>query len=261
MRVSKTNDGLIGFFEKIVRAHPFLYIIVRKLIRFTNIFEKDFDGLKKIFFKKKINIIDVGASDGISIKFFFNNFNVNKIACFEPNRKYVNILEKTYKKKLIIYPFAIGDKNTAKKIFFPKYNFFGYYSDIITYAHYDMKLLLHFIKDFKFRKNLTIGEETIITTLVKKLPFKVDLLKIDTNGFELNVILGLLKFISKDRPVMIIEINKDNTKISKLLLKLDYQGYYYSTKFKKFSNKIQKGSTNKYFLQSKEANIINEFIN
>ena len=265
MRISKTNYGILGFLEKIVRSHPLLYIIIRKLIRFTNIFERDFDGLKQIFFDEKINIIDVGASDGISIKYFLNNFNVNKIACFEPNRKYVSILRKIYKKKVIIYPFAVGNQNTIKKkFFFPQYKIFGYCFNIITYAHNDKKLLRFFMKDFKFNKNLTIGEGTIALTLVKKLPFKIDLLKIDTNGFELSVIQGLLKFIKKDKPVLIIEINKDNKKISKLMSKLNYRGCYYSTKFKKFSTKVQKGSTNKYFLQNTKTNkkvFLNRFFN
>ena len=46
-RKSSTNVGLIGIFEKIIRSHPLLYIFYRSIIRFTNIFEKDFDGLKK----------------------------------------------------------------------------------------------------------------------------------------------------------------------------------------------------------------------
>ena len=42
MRVSKTNEGFLSVLEKIIRAHPLIYIIFRVLIRFTNIFEKDF---------------------------------------------------------------------------------------------------------------------------------------------------------------------------------------------------------------------------
>jgi len=84
MRKSSTNIGIIGIFEKIIRSHPLVYWIVRSLIRYTNIFEVDFDGLKKIYLNNNINIIDVGASDGLSVKFFLNNLSVNKVICFEP---------------------------------------------------------------------------------------------------------------------------------------------------------------------------------
>lgn len=248
MRISSTNIGIIGYLEKLIRAHPLIYIFVRSLIRFTNIFEKDFDGCKNIFFKKKINIIDIGASDGISIKYFYNNLNVNKIICFEPHKAYINILRKI-KKNIIIKPFAIGNKNENINIFYPRYKFFNTFFDIITYSHYDKILLKHFIKDFIFKKNLLIVKKKIKIKKIKKIYLKIDLIKIDTNGFELNIIKGLLNIIKKNKPALIIEINKDSRTISQILSKLDYKGFFYSIKEKKFQNKKVINATNKYFLQ------------
>ena len=246
MRTSSTNIGIVGFFEKNIRKHPLIYIIFRSLVRFTNIFEKDFDGLKKILFNKKINIIDVGASDGISAKFFLNNLKVNKIFCFEPYKNYIKILKKN--KKLIVKPYAIGDKNIKKTIFFPRYNFLGKKFDFITYAHYDQNLLNHFINDFHYQKNLSIARTTIKIKKIKDLKFKIDLIKIDTNGFEYNVIKGLMHIIKKHRPVLIIEINRDERKINKLLKKYNYNDYYYSLKKKSFSKKKDLNCTNKYLI-------------
>ena len=53
MRKSSTNVGILNLFEKIIRSHPLIYIFCRSLIRYSNIFEKDFDGLKLLNFKKK----------------------------------------------------------------------------------------------------------------------------------------------------------------------------------------------------------------
>ena len=123
MRSSETHEGVFSILEKIVRSHPAIYIIFRTLIKFTNIFEKDFDGLKLLHIdKKKINIIDVGASDGIASKFFNNNLNVGTIYCFEPNEYFLKILRKTKQRNIVIKPYAIGNKN-IKKIYFPRYNF------------------------------------------------------------------------------------------------------------------------------------------
>ena len=85
MSKSSTNSGLLNFFEKIIRSHPLLYVFARYFVRHTNIFEEDATGVKYINFKDSINIIDVGASDGIASKFFLNNLNVNKAICFEPS--------------------------------------------------------------------------------------------------------------------------------------------------------------------------------
>ena len=50
--------GLLSFFEKIIRSHPLIYIFIRSIVRFTNIFEKDFDGLKILKLEKIINFFD-----------------------------------------------------------------------------------------------------------------------------------------------------------------------------------------------------------
>ena len=103
MKTSKTNSGILNLFEKIVRSHPLLYFITRHLIRFTNIFEQDANGVSYINFSQKINIIDVGASDGIASKFFSRKLNVNKLICFEPYIPYVKILKKLGIENIKIY--------------------------------------------------------------------------------------------------------------------------------------------------------------
>ena len=90
MKPSKTNSGILNFFEKIVRSHPLLYFVIRYFIRFTNIFEQDANGVSYINLSQKINILDVGASDGIATKFFSRKLNVNKICLFTPYSKKLN---------------------------------------------------------------------------------------------------------------------------------------------------------------------------
>ena len=95
MIISKTaSSGLFQALEKIIRSHPLLYFITRYFIRYTNIFEQDANGVAYIKMAPSVNIIDVGASDGIASKFFNRTLNVNKIICFEPYIPYVKILKK-----------------------------------------------------------------------------------------------------------------------------------------------------------------------
>ena len=146
---------LFSFFEKIIRSHPLIYFVARSLIRFTNIYEQDWDGVKLLNLKEKVNIIDVGASDGIASKFLDRNLNIESVICFEPNKNYVNNLKKIKIKNMIVKPFAIGSKNSYKTIFFPRYKFFSKHLDLITYTYYDKKILLKQLSlDFKFRKNI-----------------------------------------------------------------------------------------------------------
>ena len=73
MKKSKTNTGFLYFLEKILRSHPLIYFIFRQFIIYTNIFEEDANGVVFLNLDKKINIIDVGASDGIASKFLIGS--------------------------------------------------------------------------------------------------------------------------------------------------------------------------------------------
>ena len=247
---TSVGSGVISiFFEKIIRSHPLVYFLSRNLIRFTNIFERDFDGVRILNLNGKVNIIDVGASDGIASKFFNKNLNIGSIICYEPDKSYINILKKINIKNLIIKPFAIGNTNCYKTIFFPRYKFFFRNFDLITYTFYNKKLLNHFLLDFKFRENISIIKKKIFIKKIKRVNKRIDLIKIDTNGFELSVIQGLINIIKKDKPALIIELNQDEKKIEKLLKKLSYKAYYYSTNREEFTPKKKRYSRNKYYLQ------------
>ena len=253
MKQSRTNSGILFFCEKIIRSHPLIYFISRSLIRFTNIAEKDFNGVKLLNLKNKANVIDVGASDGIASKFFNRNLSIGSITCFEPNNYYVKILKKTNIKNLIIKPFAIGNRNGYKTIFFPRYKFFSKNLDLPTYTFYDQKILIRrLLLDFKFRKNISIIKKKIFIKRVKKINKKIDLIKIDVNGFDLSVIKGLIYIIKKDRPALIVEtaeVPDHDKKIARFLKKFSYKSYYFLSSRKKFSLVKNKYSENTFFLQ------------
>ena len=80
---------------------------------------------------------------------------------------------------------------------------------------------------------------------------KIHLIKIDTNGHELSIIKGLMKFIKKDKPALIVEENYDTSKIMRLLKKYSYKGYYYSINKKNFTLKRDSNALNIYYLQKK----------
>ena len=67
--------------EKNIRTHPLLYYIMRSFVRYTNIFEEDANGVKFLNFDKEINLIDVGASDGIATKFFNGKLSIKNTIC------------------------------------------------------------------------------------------------------------------------------------------------------------------------------------
>ena len=227
MHQNTTHSGILGFIEKLLRLIPIIYIFSRSLIKYTNYFEEDFDCLKIIFKDKKINIIDVGASDGIASKFFLNNLNVKKILCFEPQSIFFNDLKKLKKsnKQINIYKFGLSSNKNYQTLHVPYVNFFDKKYYLSTYTFPKKEDLLKQIKtDFLISPKI---EKIKIKINKPKLPkYKFDLIKIDTNGSELSVILALKKVIKRDRPVLIIE-NNDIKNINFYLKKMEYSKYYY----------------------------------
>ena len=249
---SKTQNGILYVIEKIIRSHPLLYLITRSLIRFTNIFEIDFEGIKLINFKKKITIYDIGASDGIASKYFLNNLTVKKIYCFEPDETYVKILKNLKIKKLIIKPYGIGNKTFECDIFMPRYKFFKKKYDLTTYSFFDKYYLIKQINlDFKFRKNISIIKKKIYIKKIDKIKTNIDLIKIDTNGYELQVINALKDTIKNSKPVIKLETNQDILNIKKFLKKYSYNDYFYNVDEKKLKRVKKKYPLNTYFLQKK----------
>jgi FkbM family methyltransferase len=227
-----------------------LYYFVRSLIRYTNIFEEDANGVSFLNFKNKVNIIDVGASDGIASKFFKNKLNVNKIICVEPNKTFVKILKKLKIQNLKVYPYGIGEQNKIYNIYYPRYHLFNKKFDLITYTFYEKKELKKYINlHFLFKKNISIIKDKIKIKKFKKTNFKIDLIKIDTNGFELSILKGIKDIIKDYKPVILLETGKDILKIEKLLKRYDYNKFLFSNNNKNFLKIKKKYPLNTYFLQ------------
>ena len=190
--------------------------MLNKLILFIIIIA-DYFHKKKIvqFFKKKnlINfncIFDVGAHKGETIKFFLKNFTFEKIYSFEPIpeifellEKNINLLGKLEKDKIVLENSALG--STERKISIKQMveSSSSTIRDINQNSRYfnKKKKLLYSSKDDFFKKievnQITLNKYTTINSIEK-----IDFLKIDTEGYELDVLIGLEKEIEKVRFIL-----------------------------------------------------------
>ncbi len=238
------NSGLLGFFEKIIRIIPHIYLIFRPLIKVTNFFEEDFNILKNIFGNKRINIVDIGASDGISALFFIRNLNAKNIYCYEPQIKFFNKLKNLKKKykNLILFNFGLGDKILNQNVFYPYIKIFNYKFVLYAYSFPEKKELESQIKmDFLIKPKIYRDKIKIKKFVSPK--DKISLVKIDTNGSEFNIVSSILPLIRRDKPVLIIENNNINKIYNKLKL----------LKYKKFC--VENNKLVKHYNQ-KNVNII-----
>ena len=80
--------------------------------------------------------------------------------------------------------------------------------------------------DFFNYKKLNIDKSIIQLKKYRTINKKIDLIKIDVNGYESQIIKAILKQIKKDKPLLVIVNNEKLKEINLLLKKYDYKKYY-----------------------------------
>ena len=169
----------------------------------------DFFYQKKIitFLKNNLDarldvLLDVGAHKGETISNFLKNFKIKNIYSFEASKDTYQILKKNvdkvkdvYKETNIeIFNFGIGS-SVESKIFYelPDSNSstFNLIDQKSSYFKRKNKILsLFFKKKFNIKENY-VSQIKLSQFIRNKELIKIDILKIDTEGYELEVIKGL----------------------------------------------------------------------
>lgn len=170
--------------------------IILFIIKFFDYFHQK-KILKFLKEKKKISnfdtLIDVGAHLGETIEIYSKNFKIKKIYSFEPNIKNYKILKnKNFGNlNITIENIALGSNNTSVVIKQMQESSSSTIKDINENSKYFIRK-----KKLLFNDNLNIHVDQKITqfTLAKyvreKKINKIDFLKIDTEGYEFDVLKG-----------------------------------------------------------------------
>ena len=109
---------------------------------------------------------------------------------------------------------------------------------LFTYTFYDLDELKKQIKlDFLNHEKIVIDKIRLKLKKFRVLNNNIDLIKIDVNGHELEIVKCLKKQIVKNHPLLVIENNKQISKIIKYLYKFGYRAYYKNNdSLKKYTN-------------------------
>ena len=225
--------------------------MIQKIVLFImSIF--DFFYQKKIlsFLKKNnlnnINILlDIGAHRGESINLFLNNMKVKKIISFEAspiNFEFLRKKQKIYSKKfsdteIIIENIALGSEN--KMMEFKHFNESS--SSTIKNINEESKYfkrkfnLLNLFNKGKIYQTFKIKIQNLKEYIENNNITTIDFLKIDTEGYEYEILLGLEDMIKLVKVIM-FEHHYDNmlkknytfTNINDLLVKNNFKKIYKS---------------------------------
>jgi FkbM family methyltransferase len=161
--------------------------------------------LKKIFKKKPIILVDIGSNEGSYIDLVDNNLSLKKIYCFEPIRELTEKIKKKYSlQKIHISNLALSNK--AKKTTFYQYAITS------TSSLYKQNNTYKSLKNLK--KTFKVETDKFDKIFNKKQ--KIDICKIDVQGEDYNVLLGMKK-------------NLKNKNIKLLKVELSFINFYEKT--------------------------------
>jgi FkbM family methyltransferase len=162
------------------------------------------------YIDNKSVIIDIGSNIGNHAVYFGKIKNVKKMYLFEPNEDAFSVLKKNIQINGLnnitnLYDFALGSKNSKAEI-----DLDG--SSLKNLGRTSIKESDKGDIEIKKLDNIEITEDT------------VDLIKIDVEGFEIEVIKGALETINRYKPVIWVEAFENNYEIVKELL--ESESYY-----------------------------------
>ena len=160
--------------------------------------------LKDKLKNKLINVIDVGAHKGETINLFSKNFNLNSIICYEASKKnfkhLIRLKKKKYNFNLEINNIGLGSEEKELDFFQTSESSSSTFCEINFQSNYykRKKKILDFFK----KENYIVNKEKIkLNTLNNQFKYFsfdfVDVLKIDTEGYEFDVIKGASNSLNK----------------------------------------------------------------
>ncbi|MBK9282904.1 MAG: FkbM family methyltransferase [Sphingobacteriaceae bacterium] len=224
----------------------FQYQIRNALIQITGYFiykKKDLPiginlatDLKNIFKQEAKTVFDIGANTGQTALNYYNEFPTANIYSFEPVTKTFEQLKRNTvtKSRIQNYKIAFGNKKEEVEI-----NLFD-----------DANSQLNSIKISNPKTDAIkekIQVETIDNFIKEKKIEEIDLLKIDTEGFEIEVLSGAQKLLESNNVKAILcetalsPQNKRNTQLNELITFLNQYNYYFVSLYETNINYYKEG--------------------
>lgn len=185
-----------------------------------------FDLLDKYFHQKNIirylkknleNVdifFDIGSHKGLYTDLITKNFKVKKIVMVEPQKNIFKFIKKKYikKKKVKIYNLALSDKKKKQTLYINKHDLTSSLTQIDkknSYLNIKAKLFGGTINDLIHNKYMV--NSCKLSDIIKKDSInKIDLLKVDTEGHELQVLRGAGSSLKEKVNFILIEIHNSN---------------------------------------------------
>lgn len=214
---------------RLLRYHPITGFIGRRLFQYVPFVlphDKSYFGFTHLVHNGDGLFLDVGANDGISAIGFRHIHSDYRIISIEPNLCHESALRKL-RKRLDRFEFKLigaGSVRAQMTLYIPIYNGVPIYTVASVRREFVTKTMEEQHLPGDKNKNIVIVEYKVDIIPLDDLNLKPDIIKIDTEGFDDEVLQGLAKTIASSRPSVLIEYNPasiDN--LEQFFKPLDYE--------------------------------------
>lgn len=180
--------------------------IQRDIVDNANFYEIRYLNYLDRYIDEGSNILDIGANIGNHSVYWAKVRNVNSVHCFEPIKSTFDILKKNIEinnisNKVKLYNLAVGSGKSSGTIDWYRQSAIG-------------------AAGIRESKN---GEFEIVKLDDINFKERINFIKIDIEGFEVQALEGMSELLKRDMPVIAIESYGEN--IPKIILFLERLGY------------------------------------
>jgi len=194
---------------RLLRYNPYTGFIGRRLFQYIPFLlphDKSYYGFAHLVHEGDGLFLDVGANDGISAIGFRHVHSDYRILSIEPNLCHEAHLKKL-KRRLKNFEYLLagaGRDRQVMTLYIPIYNSVPIYTAASLKKDYVLRTM-HEQHVSEGEKNIVIVEHKVDILPLDELKLVPDIIKIDTEGFDFEVLLGLKETIKRCRPVILIE--------------------------------------------------------
>lgn len=248
--------------EKLVLHNPYLYFYIKKALERLPFFlphDRDFYALKHLNFNDKNLFLDIGANDGISARSFRRLYSDFEIFSIEANPYHKASLERLKKNdsKFSYQIMGAGSEPCELELYTPVYR--GKIP-LHSAASVNVENLKNNFGKFysnKVTRFTNFEKSKIRVQPVDELNLKPGIIKIDTEGFDHEVLKGLKKTIQDNEPSIMVESHQDTkSKIYSFFDEIDYVPVYYNSKEDAFSKDIPENAKNIFGVSKKTFSLL-----
>jgi len=223
----------------IAERHPYTWFVIRKLLHRLIIFlphDESYHAFWHLSTENEGLFIDVGANDGISALSFRRFNKTYKILSIEPNPAHEAKLKNVQKRIGNFEYLLVGawDREGTIELFVPVYRGVALQSA----ACVDYKVLQETMKKMYapfISSRLEYMKQTVRMITIDSLNLHPTLVKIDAEGADYNVLLGMRATVDRARPCIMLELYWDIVElIERFCCERNYAMFSYDYKLDKF---------------------------